>query len=211
LTTTVSAPVVSAQIAGVQETTHARLIEDEGAVRALRLRRHHIYIQPGIFRTRDEDIELGGLGFTIGGGAFFGALGYRYSLSPRFDICFEIRHWIGAWSTPTSQEVELAAGFIGPGIRLNASRSAHKRVVPYFQGNLFYVQEQLGDSPRRSRAADVDTQIGHGLAFGLSGGLDFELIRFLSVATEVLYVRTVSADIDDLSGIGASVGVAFSF
>ncbi len=171
------------------------------------LRRHHIGMQVGIFNPSTDVIELGNLDLDIEGNRFVGALNipnYRYSLNPHIDLALDIsRHWIGRWSTPTSGEVKLAAGYIGPSIRVNGlNRTKGKRVIPYLQGNIYYVHEQLTTS---------ETRIEHGVGFGLHGGVDLYISRLISIPIEATYVGTVGNDIDDLSGFGLFVGVTFNF
>ena len=74
--------------------------------------------------------------------------------------------------------------------------------MPYLQGNIYYVQEELITSKRVAY---------HGIGFGLSGGVDLDMSRMISIPIEATYVGTGGDDMDDLSGFGLSVGVSFSF
>ena len=92
----------------------------------------------------------------------------------------------------------MAGGFIGPGIRVHASKgTTGRKVVPYLQGNVYYVQEMLGEP-------DVLYENG-GIRFGLSGGVDLEVTRLISFPIEVTYIGNGGGGLDDLSGFGVSV------
>ena len=74
--------------------------------------------------------------------------------------------------------------------------------MPYLQGNIYHVEEELVTSERLA---------GHGIGFGLSGGVDLNMSRLISIPIEATYIGTSGDDIDDLSGFGFSLGVNFSF
>jgi hypothetical protein len=168
------------------------------------LRRHHFGVQVGIFNPSTDVIELGNLGFGVERSDGLTILRYRYSLNPQIDLVAEGRYWIGRGPTATSGEGKVAGGFIGPGIRVHASNGTKgRRVVPYLQGNVYYVQEMLGE-PK------VLYEHG-GIGFGLSGGLDLEVTRLISIPIEATYVANGGGGLDDLSGFGVSVGVNFNF
>ena len=82
------------------------------------------------------------------------------------------------------------------------NRTIDRRVMPYLQGNIYYIQEELITF---ERLAD------HGIGFGLSGGVDLKMSRLISIPIEATYVGTSGDNMDDLSGFGLSVGVDFSF
>ena len=130
---------------------------------------------------------------------------YRYSLNPRIDLDFDMRYWVRRWTTPTSPIIELTPGFVGPGLRLHGlNRTRGKRVIPYIQGNIYYVQEEL-------RASEKLIESGRGIGFGLSGGVDLDISRLISIPIEATYIGTGGDAIDDLSGFALSVGVNFNF
>ncbi len=167
------------------------------------LRRHHIGVQVGIFNPSTDVIELGNLGFGLERSDGQTILRYRYSLNLRIDLVAEGRYWTGRGPTATSGEAKVAGGFVGPGIRVHASKGAKgRRVVPYLQGNVYYVQEMLGE-PK--------VLYEYGFGFGVSGGVDLEVTRLISIPIEATYLRNVGDDLDDLSGLGVSVGVNFNF
>ena len=74
--------------------------------------------------------------------------------------------------------------------------------MPYVQGSIYYVQEEL---------ITFERLVDHGIGFGLSGGVDLNMSRLISIPIEATYVGTSGDDMDDLSGFGLSVGVNFSF
>jgi hypothetical protein len=167
------------------------------------LRKHHIGIQLGILNPSTDVIELGNLDLGIEGNAGLVILGYRYSLNPFIDLALELGYWGDRWSTSASREVKLAAGFIGPGIRVNGlNRTKGKRLIPYLQANIYYVQEQL---------TSFETLTEDGIGFGLSGGVALHVSGLISMPIEATYVGSGGNDIDDLSGFGLSVGVNFNF
>ena len=172
------------------------------------LKRHHIGIQAGIFNPSTDVIELEDANLDVEGNRFVGALNipsYRYSLSPFIDVAVDlVRHWIGRWPSPASQGVKVAGGYIGPGIRVNGlDRTKGSRVIPYLQGNIYLVQEQLTTSE--------ETFIEYGVGFGFSGGVDLAISRLISIPIEATYVVTGGDKINDLSGFGLFVGVNFNF
>ncbi|MXZ70030.1 MAG: hypothetical protein F4Z04_00775 [Acidobacteria bacterium] len=170
-------------------------------------RTHHVGLQPGVFNNSAEAFEFGGLDLDAGRDTFYGAVSYRYSLNPSIDLALHAGHWIGQWVAPTAQTVELASGFIGPGVRVNGRRRAAGRVVPYLQTNVYFVQEQLVLERAWSKRV---TQNAFGV--GLMGGLDVALGERVSIPIEVIYLATTgNAGIDDLSGVGLSIGVDLSF
>ena len=145
------------------------------------LKRHHIGIQAGIFNPLTDVIELEDLDLDVEGNRFVGALNipsYRYSLNPFIDVAVDlVRHWIGRWPTPASQEIKVAAGYIGGGIRVNGlDRTKGNRVIPYLQGNIYLVQEQLTTSE--------ETFIEYGFGAGFSGGVDLAISRLISIPIE---------------------------
>ena len=166
------------------------------------LRRHHVGAQIGPFNPSTDAIGLANLDLSIDGTALLGILSYRYSLNPFVDLDFELRHWIGRWPRSGSDRVKVAAGFIGPGIRIyGADRTSGTRVFPYIQANIYYAQEQV---------SRLETLSEHGVGFGLSGGVDLAISRRISIPIEATHVRSRGI-LDDLSGFGVSVGVNVSF
>ena len=98
----------------------------------------------------------------------------------------------------------MAGGYIGPGIRVNGlDRTKGSRVIPYVQGNIYLVQEQL--------TTPEETFIEYGVGFGFSGGADLAISRLISIPIEATYVVTGGDKINDLSGFGLFVGVNFNF
>ena len=93
---------------------------------------------------------------------------------------------------------------MGPGLRFyGLSSTGGKRVIPYVQGNIYYVRADLRASERL---------IESGMGFGLTGGVDLDIGRLISIPIEAMYLGTGGGDaIDDLSGFGVSVGVNFNF
>ena len=69
--------------------------------------------------------------------------------------------------------------------------------MPYLQGNIYYVQEELRTIERLAH---------HRIGFGLSGGLDLNISRLISIPIEATYVGTSSGGMNDLSGFGLFCG-----
>ena len=171
-------------------------------------RPHHVNLQMGVFDNSADVFKFGGLDLDAGTNTFYGAISYRYSLNRSIDLALHAGHWIGQWTNPRSQTVELASGFIGPGVRVNGwSRAGGRRVIPYLQTNLYFVQEQLVFDRVWSKRTTAN-----GLGLGLMGGLDVVISRRISIPIEGIYLTTTgNSDVDDLSGFGLSIGVDFSF
>ena len=176
---------------------------DDVTVPKQELRKHHVSVQIGLFNPSTEVIELGNLGFRLERSDGMTILRYRYSLNPQIDLVAEGRYWTGRGPTATSGDGKVAGGFLGPGVRVHPSKGTGRRVVPYLQGNLYYVQEMLGEPKVLYKNG--------GFGFGLSGGVDLELTRLISVPIEATYVGNTGGGLDDLSGFGVSVGVGFNF
>ena len=167
------------------------------------LRVHHIGIKMGLLNPSTDVVNLGDPLLALEGNTFMWVLNYRYSLSDFIDLSGDIRSWGGPWTTPESQHFRLGVYSIGPGVRVyGLKRTTDRRVMPYFQGNIYFVQEELTVSERR---------IDHGIGFGLGGGMDLRISRLISIPIEATYVGTSGDDTADLSGFGLSVGVNFSF
>ena len=166
-------------------------------------RTHHVGIRVGFFAPSTDVIELGNLGFRVERGDGQTVLRYRYSLNTHIDLVAEGRYWIGRGPTSSAGEGKVAGGFLGPGVRVHPSKGTGRRVVPYLQGNVYYVQEMLGEPKVLYKNG--------GFGFGLSGGVDLELTRLISVPIEATYVGNRGGGLDDLSGFGVSVGVGFNF
>lgn len=164
------------------------------------LRTHHVGFQLGFFNPTAELVELGNLGFVLDRSDGMTVLRYRYSLNPRVDLVAELKYWTRRGPTSSSGEGKVSGGFMGPGVRVNATK--WKRVVPYLQGNVYYAQEMLGE-PKVIYA--------HGIGFGISGGANFEVTPLFSVPIEATYVGSGGGGLDDLSGFGLTVGVNFNF
>ena len=167
------------------------------------LRTHHIGFQMGLLNPSTEIVGLGNPGLDVEGNRFLAVLNYRYSLNSFVDLTGDLRSWGGPWTTPASQHVKLGVYLVGPGMRLyGLNRTTDRRVMPYLQGNIYHVEEELVTSERLA---------GHGIGFGLSGGVDLNMSRLISIPIEATYIGTSGDDIDDLSGFGFSLGVNFSF
>lgn len=167
------------------------------------LRAHHIGIKMGLLNPSTDVVRLGDPNLAVEGNTFMWVFNYRYSLSAFVDLSGDIRSWGGPWTTPDSQHFRLGVYSMGPGVRLyGLKRTMDRRIMPYLQGNIYFVQEELTVSERR---------IDNGIGFGLSGGVDLRVSRLVSIPIEATYVGTSGDDAADLSGFGLSVGVSFSF
>jgi hypothetical protein len=179
--------------------------EVDNVILKTELKKHHIGIQVGIFNPSSDVIEFRNLDLDVEGNTGLGILNYRYSLNPFIDFALDIRAWAALWIIPlTSQEIELTSGFVGLGIRLNGmNRTKGKKIIPYLQGNIYSVQEEL--------KFWTLTENGIGFGLSLSGGIDLKISHLISIPIEATYIGTSGDDIDDLSGFGLSVGVNFNF
>ncbi len=167
------------------------------------LKRHHIGIQLGVLDPSTDVIALGNLGVGVDGITSLTILNYRYSLNPRIDLDLDVRYWVYRWTTPTFPTIELTPSVVGPGLRFyGLSRTGGRRVIPYIQGNIYYVREELRTSERHTES---------GMGFGLGGGVDLDIGRLMSIPIEAMYIGTGGDAIDDLSGFAMSVGVSFNF
>lgn len=170
---------------------------------AAQLTRHHLGIQLGLFNPSTDAIELGNLGIVLDDSHGQTVVRYRYSVDPRFDLVAELRYWVGRGPTAAADDARVTGGYIGPGLRIHLrNRLEGHRVMPYVQGNVYYVSEVI-DPP-------VDLQ-AHGVGYGVSAGVHLALTRRLSVPLEASYVANGGGGIDDLSGVGVSTGISVSF
>ena len=123
------------------------------------------------------------------------AVVYRWSLNPLVEFGVEVRTW-------HSYRTRESGGY-GAGIRLNGSRRARGgRLMPYLQGNIHHIQQDR---------VNRETPFEEGLGFSLAGGVDVRVTDLISLPLEAMYVGTRGDHIDDVSGIGLSIGLNFNF
>jgi hypothetical protein len=163
------------------------------------LKRNHITIGVGYQGYFSDDLKFGGLDFS---NSEIGTLAYRLTLSPKFDLTFDL---LGTTSTDSDSGVDytLNGGFFGPGVRYSAPGQS---VRPYVQANLLLVGEDLNaTSGNTTYNSNTETSAG----FGLSAGVDIRASNLLSIPVQGQYLYGKPAD--DMSSLGFLVGLTFNF
>jgi len=163
-------------------------------------RKHHLGFALGYEKHLSDDlkIESAGIDYTDAG---YGAIAYRLSVLHNMDITLDAR---GTTHSDTIGGVDLtmSTGFFGPGIRLI---SPNEGLRPYMQANFFLVSESLEAEVGNTKTSTDE----NGAGFGISGGVDIRAGNLLSIPVEVNYMYGKPAD--DISGIGANIGLTFNF
>ncbi|HKO22712.1 MAG TPA: hypothetical protein VJX91_08650 [Candidatus Eisenbacteria bacterium] len=163
-------------------------------------RKHHLGFALGYEKHLSDDLkeESIGIDYTQAG---YGAIAYRLSVMSNLDITLDAR---GTTHSDTIGGVDLtmSTGFFGPGIRLI---SPNEGLRPYMQANFFLVSESLEAEVGNTKTTTDE----NGAGFGISGGVDIHASNLLSIPIEVNYMYGKPAD--DISGIGANVGLTFNF
>jgi len=163
-------------------------------------RKHHLGFALGYEKHLSDDlkIESAGIDYTDAG---YGAIAYRLSVLHNMDITLDAR---GTTHSDTIGGVDLtmSTGFFGPGIRLI---SPNEGLRPYMQANFFLVSESLEAEVGNTKTTTDE----NGAGFGISGGVDIRAGNLLSIPVEVNYMYGKPAD--DISGIGANIGLTFNF
>jgi hypothetical protein len=163
-------------------------------------RKHHLGFALGYEKHLSDDlkIESAGIDYTDAG---YGAIAYRLSVLSNMDITLDAR---GTTHSDTIGGVDLtmSTGFFGPGIRLI---SPNEGLRPYMQANFFLVSESLEAEVGNTKTTTDE----NGAGFGISGGVDIRAGNLLSIPVEVNYMYGKPAD--DISGIGANIGLTFNF
>ena len=165
-------------------------------------RRHHLELGAGYYSLTSDDLDfqivsstgepIGTLDLTTAG---LGLLRYRFTLSPLVDLTMEGRGTIRS----VGGDISLKTFWVGPGVRISSSSVS---VRPYGQASVLLVSEKLG---LPSALADSKSSVG----FGVLAGAGIRASDLLSIPVEVSY--TYGKPDADVSGFGASVGLAFSF
>ena len=162
--------------------------------------KHHLGFALGYEKHLSDDLkdESIGLDYTDAG---YAALAYRLSVLPNLDVTLDLR---GTAHTDNIGGVDLtlSTGFFGPGIRLI---SPNEGLRPYVQANFFLVSESIEAEQGGVKVSADD----NGAGFGISSGIDIRAGNLLSVPIEVNYMYGKPSD--DVSGIGANVGLTFNF
>lgn len=163
-------------------------------------RKHHLGFALGYEKHLSDDLkdESIGLDYTDAG---YGAIAYRLSVLPNLDITLDARGTTHS-DNIGGVDLTLSSGFFGPGLRLIAPSEGLR---PYMQANFFFVSESI-----EAELGGVKTSSDEsGTGFGISGGVDIHASNLLSVPIEVNYMYGKPAD--DISGIGANIGITFNF
>jgi hypothetical protein len=162
--------------------------------------KHHLGFALGYEKHLSDDlkIESAGIDYTDAG---YGALAYRLSVLPNMDITLDAR---GTTHSDDIAGIDLtmSTGWFGPGLRLI---SPNEGLRPYMQANFFFVSETLEAELGNTKTTTDE----NGAGFGISGGVDIRAGNLLSIPVEVNYMYGKPAD--DVSGIGANIGLTFNF
>jgi outer membrane protein with beta-barrel domain len=173
-------------------------------------RKHHLSLTFGYFKYLSDDLKpsvdidpgagttMVGADFTNGGS---GALAYRLSLKPNLDLTLDA-FGIVSQDDLGGVDITLSTSYFGPGIRLI---SPSEGMRPYVQANFYFVSEDLELEYSGITISGSESGVG----FGISGGVDIRASNLISIPVEAHYLY--SKPEDDVSGIGASVGLTFNF
>jgi hypothetical protein len=169
-------------------------------------RKHHLSLNLGYQKYLSDDlkpiVDLGGgptqLDFTNAG---VGTLAYRFSLRTNLDLALDLR---GAASKDNvgGVDVTLTSSYFGPGIRLVG---AEEGVRPFVQANLYLVDESIEFKYQNVKVTGSDNGVG----FGVTAGADIRASDLISIPIQAEFVYAKPAD--DVTGIGATVGITFNF
>lgn len=162
--------------------------------------KHHLGFALGYEKHLSDDlkIESAGIDYTDAG---YGAIAYRLSVLPNMDITLDAR---GTTHSDDISGIDLtmSTGWFGPGLRLI---SPNEGLRPYMQANFFFVSETLEAEVGNTKTTTDENSAG----FGISGGVDIRAGNLLSIPIEVNYMYGKPSD--DVSGIGANIGLTFNF
>lgn len=169
-------------------------------------RKHHITLAIGYQKMLSDDmkpaVDTGGgpvqLDFTDAGSA---ALSYRFSLRPNLDLTLDARG-VASRDEVQDADVTLSTSYFGPGIRLVGPNEGLR---PFVQANFFFVNEELEFEYQNLTVSASESGVG----FGVSAGADIRASNLISIPIQAEYVNAKPED--DVSGIGASVGITFNF
>lgn len=170
-------------------------------------RKHHIGLTFGYQKFLSDDlkpvVDIGGSGptqldFTNAGVA---SLAYRFSLSPSLDLTLDMRA-AASLDEVGGIDVTLTNSYFGPGIRLVGQNEG---VRPFVQASFFFVDEELEFEYSNLRITASESGVG----FGVFAGADIRASNLISIPIQGEFVYAKPED--DVTGIGASVGVTFNF
>jgi hypothetical protein len=163
-------------------------------------RKHHLGFALGYEKHLSDDLkdESNGLDYTDAG---YGAFAYRLSVLHNLDVTLDARGTTHS-DNIGGVDLTLSTGFFGPGIRLIA---ANEGLRPYVQANFFLVSESIEAEQGGVKVSSDE----NGAGFGISAGVDIRASNLLSIPIEANYMYGKPAD--DISGIGANVGLTFNF
>jgi len=169
-------------------------------------RKHHISLNFGYQKFLSDDlkpiVDLGGgptqLDFTNAGVA---TLAYRFSLRPNLDLTLDARA-AASMDEVGGIDVTLSNSYFGPGIRLVGQGEGAR---PFVQASFFLVSEEI-----EFEYQDVTvTADESGVGFGVFAGVDIRASNLISIPIQGEFVYAKPED--DVTGIGASVGITFNF
>lgn len=163
-------------------------------------RKHHLGFALGYEKHLSDDLkdESIGIDFTDAG---YGAIAYRLSVLQNLDVTLDARGTTHS-DNIGGVDLTLSTGFFGPGLRLI---SPNEGLRPYVQANFFFVSESVEAEEGGVKVSSDES----GAGFGISAGVDIHASNLLSVPIEANYMYGKPAD--DISGIGANVGLTFNF
>lgn len=169
-------------------------------------RKHHISLNFGYQKFLSDDlkptVDLGGgptqLDFTNAGVA---TLAYRFSLRPNLDLTLDARA-AASMDEVGGIDVTLSNSYFGPGIRLVGQGEGAR---PFVQASFFLVSEEVEFEYQDVTVSADDSGIG----FGVFAGVDIRASNLISIPIQGEFVYAKPED--DVSGIGATIGITFNF
>jgi outer membrane protein with beta-barrel domain len=162
--------------------------------------KHHLGFALGYEKHLSDDLkdESNGIDYTDAG---YGAVAYRLSVLSNLDVTLDARGTTHS-DNIGGVDLTLSTGFFGPGLRLI---SPNEGLRPYVQANFFLVSESVESEQAGVKISEDESGVG----FGISSGVDIRLSNLLALPIEMNYMYGKPAD--DISGIGANVGLTFNF
>ena len=171
----------------------------ETRARQQKLLRKHFGLWAGYYQMLSDELKFAEADFTKT--AAFG-LNYRYSLNRTFDIVGQAR-FSTRGDTISGIDYDLFNTFWGFGVRINGKGNTR----PFFQPLFYYmVTENLAAENFLQGIRVRPTTSAFSAGFGVSGGIEWQVKKAVSVLFEATYIGISDAgSIDDLSGIGFSL------
>lgn len=164
------------------------------------LHKHHITLAVGYQKYISDDLkdDATGVDFTNAG---VGTLAYRFSLQPGLDLCLDSKAAASS-DELLGADLTLTNTYFGPGIRFSGKSEG---TTPYLQANIYLVSEEVEAEQNGVTVSASETGVG----FGAALGVDIRASNLISIPIQAEFIYAKPED--DVTGIGASVGVTFNF